>query len=396
MNDRIKQQIAINNPFVFKHVSNLKGIAHFDHTQPCVVLATPGMLQQGLSRQLFEKWCTDPNNGTIVAGYCVEGTLAKDILSHPETITSITGEILPLKMSVEYISFSAHTDYKQTSEFVRILKPPHIVLVHGEMSEMEKLKAAIDREYEEDPTTDIEVYNPKNGQGVELYFRGEKTAKVLGSLAVEPPTLGHKLEGVLVKEDFNYYIMAPADISKYTDVRVCTLHQKLTVPYSGTLENLQQYLGHVLGDVKLAITDSHPVRKILQVCDLITIFRENKTEVILNWIANPVNDMYADSIVATILESKNSNVIIDDAPTMDVNRAHFTECLVTMLNDMFEPIAITNVISGEKLTVNVEEKIAEVNIQTLEVKCEGDKVLKQMISSSVLRLYNCLYRQNKS
>jgi len=27
----------------------------------------------------------------------------------------------------DYISFSAHTDFEQTSEFIRILKPPHIV-----------------------------------------------------------------------------------------------------------------------------------------------------------------------------------------------------------------------------------------------------------------------------
>ena len=28
---------------------------------------------------------------------------------------------------LDYISFSAHTDYEQTSEFIRILKPPHVV-----------------------------------------------------------------------------------------------------------------------------------------------------------------------------------------------------------------------------------------------------------------------------
>lgn len=34
-------------------------------------------LQSGLSRELFEQWCTDRRNGVIIAGYCVEGTLAK-------------------------------------------------------------------------------------------------------------------------------------------------------------------------------------------------------------------------------------------------------------------------------------------------------------------------------
>ena len=40
-------------------------------------MASPGMMQSGLSRELFEDWCTDKKNGTIIAGYCVEGTLAK-------------------------------------------------------------------------------------------------------------------------------------------------------------------------------------------------------------------------------------------------------------------------------------------------------------------------------
>lgn len=48
-------------------------------------------------------------------------------MSEPEEITTMSGQKLPLKMSVDYISFSAHTDYQQTSEFIRALKPPHVV-----------------------------------------------------------------------------------------------------------------------------------------------------------------------------------------------------------------------------------------------------------------------------
>ena len=143
MNERIRRQISVNNPFVFKHISNLKGIDHFDDVGPCVILASPGMMQSGLSRELFESWCSDPKNGCIVAGYCVEGTLAKHILSEPEEITTMNGQKVPLKMEVHLISFSAHTDYKQTSGFIRELKPPHVVLVHGEANEMGRLKSAL-------------------------------------------------------------------------------------------------------------------------------------------------------------------------------------------------------------------------------------------------------------
>jgi cleavage and polyadenylation specificity factor subunit 3 len=34
-----------------------------------------------LSREIFEKWCHDEKNGIIITGYCVENTLAKEILT---------------------------------------------------------------------------------------------------------------------------------------------------------------------------------------------------------------------------------------------------------------------------------------------------------------------------
>ena len=49
------------------------------------------------------------------------------ILSEPDEVVTMVGQKLPLRCSVDYISFSAHTDYQQTSEFVRGLKPTHIV-----------------------------------------------------------------------------------------------------------------------------------------------------------------------------------------------------------------------------------------------------------------------------
>ena len=54
-----------------------QSVDHFEDIGPSVVMASPGMMQSGLSRELFESWCTDKRNGVIIAGYCVEGTLAK-------------------------------------------------------------------------------------------------------------------------------------------------------------------------------------------------------------------------------------------------------------------------------------------------------------------------------
>lgn len=47
---------------------SVKGIDQFEDVGPCVIMASPGMMQSGLSRELFEAWCTDPKNGVIIAG----------------------------------------------------------------------------------------------------------------------------------------------------------------------------------------------------------------------------------------------------------------------------------------------------------------------------------------
>ena len=77
MNARIRRQFPVHNPVKFKHIVNLKSREHFEDIGPCVMMASPGMLQSGISRELFETWCTDPRNGVIIPGYSVEGTLAK-------------------------------------------------------------------------------------------------------------------------------------------------------------------------------------------------------------------------------------------------------------------------------------------------------------------------------
>lgn len=59
--------------------------------------------------------------------WCGVMYILQHIMSEPEEITTMSGQKLQLKMSVDYISFSAHTDYQQTSEFIRALKPPHVV-----------------------------------------------------------------------------------------------------------------------------------------------------------------------------------------------------------------------------------------------------------------------------
>lgn len=77
---------------------------------------------------------------------------------------------------------------------------------------MLRLKSALGREYEDDETYNIDLHAPKNGEAVLLHFRGEKMAKVIGEMAMNKPTDGLRLSGVLIKKNFSYHILKPSDL----------------------------------------------------------------------------------------------------------------------------------------------------------------------------------------
>jgi Cft2 family RNA processing exonuclease len=58
MNAAIRHTALTRNPFEFKFIRNLaEGSQLLSDPQPCVVMASPGMLQSGFSRQLLGTYC---------------------------------------------------------------------------------------------------------------------------------------------------------------------------------------------------------------------------------------------------------------------------------------------------------------------------------------------------
>lgn len=100
MNSNIRSRFAKrDNPFVFKydltshlhqlsslitvhrHISNVSGSRGWEKKiaegPPCVVLASPGFMDSGPSRELLELWAPDSRNGVIITGYSIDGTMAR-------------------------------------------------------------------------------------------------------------------------------------------------------------------------------------------------------------------------------------------------------------------------------------------------------------------------------
>ncbi|KAJ3519386.1 hypothetical protein NM688_g9307 [Phlebia brevispora] len=152
MNANVRSRFAKrDNPFIFKHISNVPQTRGWERKiaegPPCVVLASPGFMDSGPSRELLELWAPDSRNGVIVTGYSVEGTMAREIQNEPDEIASLKGAPVPRKLSVDEISFSAHVDFSQNSEFIEAVHAQHIVLVHGEQTAMGRLRAAMSDRY---------------------------------------------------------------------------------------------------------------------------------------------------------------------------------------------------------------------------------------------------------
>eukprot|EP00127_Corallochytrium_limacisporum_P004179 Clim_evm124s157 gene=Clim_evmTU124s157 len=401
MNARIRRQFATSNPFIFKHISSLRGMDSFDDVGPAVVMASPGMLQSGMSRDLFEMWCSDRNNGVIVAGYAVEGTLAKHIMTQPPEIVSLLGNKLPLRMSVTTVSFSAHADFPQTSQFIEELLPNHVILVHGEQNEMRRLKQALVRKYDERTDVKMAVYNPKNTDAVKLYFRGEKLAKAIGRIAETAPKHGQHLSGLLVNQGFNYRLMEPSDLREFSDFTTSEIYQRLAIPCKAQFQLITDYLETMYGNVE-QIGKEH-----LQVFGILDIARNSDDSVKLEWVSNAVNDMIADSVAAVILqlESHPSMVKLVHQPCQHHHHVETKEPLKKKAkketaSSSLEPAMKAKILSvleskygaihrkkkgkSETLTLEIDDMSATIDGSTLEVTDGNNDPFEKAIKQTIL------------
>ncbi|XP_044400563.1 cleavage and polyadenylation specificity factor subunit 3-I isoform X1 [Triticum aestivum] len=380
MNERIRNQFAQSNPFHFKHIDPLNSIDNFHDVGPSVVMASPGSLQSGLSRQLFDKWCTDKKNTCVIPGYAVEGSLAKTIINEPREVTLANGLTAPLNMQIFYISFSAHADFPQTSGFLEELRPPNIILVHGEANEMGRLKQKLITQFD---GTNTKIVSPKNCQSVEMYFSSEKMAKTIGRLAEKVPEVGETVSGLLVKKGFTYQIMAPEDLRVYTQLSTANITQRIAVPYSGSFEVIKYRLKQIYESVESSTEEDVPV---LTVHERVAIRLDSESYVTLQWSSDPISDMVSDSVVAMILNIGREGpkvVPIEEAvkteeETEKVARKVVYSLMVSLFGDV-------KVAEEGKLVITVDGDVAHLDGRSGDVESENAG-LKERIKTAFRRI----------
>ncbi|CAK9175706.1 unnamed protein product [Ilex paraguariensis] len=370
MNERIRNQFATSNPFDFKHISALSSIENFNDVGPSVVMASPGGLQSGLSRQLFDKWCSDKKNACVIPGYAVEGTLAKTITTEPKEVTLMNGLTVPLNMQVHYVSFSAHADYAQTSAFLEELMPSNIILVHGEANEMGRLKQKLISLFADGNT---KIISPKNCQSVEMYFNSEKMAKTIGRLAEKTPEVGETVGGLLVKKGFTYQIMAPDDLHVFSQLSTANVTQRITIPYSGAFAVIKHRLKQIYESVECS-TDEESGVPTLRVHDCATVKQESEKHILMHWTADPISDMVSDSIVALALNASREMpkvVVVESEPETNEaeNEKKAEKIILSLLVSLFGDVKL-----GEngKLVISVDGTVAHLDKQSGDVESENE------------------------
>ncbi|KAE8719375.1 Cleavage and polyadenylation specificity factor subunit 3-I [Hibiscus syriacus] len=353
---------------------------------PSVVMASPGGLQSGLSRQLFDKWCSDKKNACVIPGYVVEGTPAKTIINEPKEVTLMNGLNAPLHMQVHYISFSAHADYAQTSTFLKELMPPNIILVHGEANEMGRLKQKLITEFTDGNT---KIITPKNCQSVEMYFSSEKMAKTIGRLAEKTPEVGETVSGVLVKKGFTYQIMAPDDLHIFSQLSTANITQRITIPFTGALGVIKHRLEQIYESVESS-TDEESGVPMLRVHDRVTVKQDSDKHISLHWTSDPISDMVSDSVMALVLnitrEIPKIVVEFEDVKMEEENGKKAEKVIHALLVSLFGDVKL-----GEngKLLITVDGNVAHLDKQSGDVESENEG-LKERVKTAFRRIQNAV------
>jgi len=120
---------------------------------PCIVLATSGMMNGGPIMEYFKEWAQNEKNTITFVGYQAEGTLGRRIQKGwSEIPLNVGGNIvnIQMKMNVETCDgFSGHSDRRQLLNYINNMSPhpERIILGHGEESKCLDLSSAIHKKF---------------------------------------------------------------------------------------------------------------------------------------------------------------------------------------------------------------------------------------------------------
>ncbi len=120
--------------------------------EPCIVLATSGMLEGGPVVEYFKNWAENDKNTMVFVSYQIEGTMGKRVQKGVSEVTMVDNDgkmgVVQVKLQIESIEgFSGHSDRRQIFRYLTHLKPKpeRVFFVHGETAKIHNLASLINK-----------------------------------------------------------------------------------------------------------------------------------------------------------------------------------------------------------------------------------------------------------
>ncbi len=174
LNSQLRTQIFQqgDNPFlsdVFHRIdSSSMRYDVLDSKEPCIVLATSGMMSGGPVMEYFKSWASDEKNGILFVGYQADGTFGRRLQRGLAEATFMDGGrqgAVAVKLEVATIEgFSGHSDRVQLMNYVATVdpRPRQVLLSHGEESKAVDLATSLHKRF------NLESRAPYNLEAVRL------------------------------------------------------------------------------------------------------------------------------------------------------------------------------------------------------------------------------------
>jgi cleavage and polyadenylation specificity factor subunit 3 len=164
--------------------------------------------------------------------------------------------------------------------------------------------------------------------------------------------------------------------TEYTDLAISTVTQRQSLSFSGTFDLLRNNLLQLAKDIQTVDSKKVPSVRVFNAID-VSHDTENKF-VILEWIASPLHDVYADAVLACILQldasTRTTRPIDNDlAPPgeslqdPDTSFEHFKECVMDTLQEMFGRECVPK--------VKTQQKIVEIVVNEHKATLDFDKLV---------------------
>jgi len=107
--------------------------------EPCIIMATSGMLEGGPVIEYFKGLADNENNSVIFVSYQIEGTMGRRVQKGLNEVTMMNNEgkldVVKVRLRVESIEgFSGHSDRRQIINYITQLQPnpERVIVCHGE------------------------------------------------------------------------------------------------------------------------------------------------------------------------------------------------------------------------------------------------------------------------